>query len=150
MSIQPINSVSVHFTGKEKKTDNGNTYKSSSIAKTTGFVIGAAVAGGLMHSQLKALKTIKGKRNLIAGFHERGKSLNDVKERVIRRDEAGKIIPYEKGQVSDRTKSIVGGFKSTLAVWGAGITAATTIFGNLIDANINTSRAKQADIASTK
>jgi len=145
MSIQPINNAQVSFTAKEHKTENGNPYKKSNTAKAIGFVSGLAVSGGLMYAQLNSLKTMKGKRNLIAGFHEQGKSLRDVMDKVVNRDESGKIIPYEKGTVSDRTKAIVKGFKTTLALWGAGITAATTIMGKLVDSNINSSRQKKAD-----
>ena len=48
MSIQPISSTTVSFSGKEKYTDKGNSYKSSSIAKVIGFSSGVALAGGLM------------------------------------------------------------------------------------------------------
>ena len=78
MSIQPINSVSGAFKGKIKTTDKGNTYETSNIGKGIGLVSGLAIAGALMHSQVSALKTISGKKNLIEGFHVRGKSLNDV------------------------------------------------------------------------
>ena len=49
MSIQPINSVSVAFTGKIKTTDKGNTYETSNVGKGIGFVSGLAIAGALRH-----------------------------------------------------------------------------------------------------
>lgn len=146
MSIQPINSASVVFTGKDKQTEKGNTYQTSNIARNTGIAAGVISSGILMYTQVKSLKTIQGKRNLISGFHDRGKSLNDVMKRTVKRDNNGKIIPLEPGQVNDRTKAVVKSFKTTLAVWGAGITAATGLFGKLIDTNINASRAEKADL----
>ena len=142
MSIQPI-CAAVGFTARDYKTDKSDSSKKTKIARNTGFVAGLAASGLLMYSQIKSLKTIQGKKNLIAGFHERGKSLNDVMARTVSRDEAGKIIPLAKGAVTDRTKAIVRGFKSTLVLWGAGITAATTAVGSLIDANINAARAER-------
>ena len=83
MSIQPISSTTVSFSGKEKYTDKGNSYKSSSTAK----------------------------------------------------------------EPSERTKKIVSSFKTTVALIGAGITAATTLIGKFIDVDISSKRAKAADIA---
>ena len=145
MSIQPISSTTVSFSGKEKYTDKGNSYKSSSIAKVIGFSSGVALAGGLMYSQMKALKTFKGKRNLIEGYNEAGKSLNDVMKRVVRRYENNVIMPAK--EPSERTKKIVSSFKTTVALIGAGITAATTLIGKFIDVDISSKRAKAADIA---
>ena len=142
MSIQPISSVS--FTGKEKTTENGNSYKTSNIGRNVGIAAGLVASGLLMHNQLSALKTVKGKRNLIAGFHDAGKSLNDIMKKTVSRDKNGKIISLD-GEASARTKKIVSGFRTTLAVWGAGITAAAGLLGKAVDANINISRAKQAD-----
>lgn len=144
MSIQPISSVSGAFTGQIKTTDKGNTYETSNIGKSVGFIGGLAVAGALMHSQVSALKTIAGKKNLIEGFHVRGKSLNDVMPRQVLRTSEGKIVPPENN-VSKRTKAIVGGFKKTLALWGAAATAVTTVLGGIADTSITAVRAKEAD-----
>ena len=149
MSIQPINNVSASFTGKKLTTEKGNSYEKSNTAKFVGFASGLLIAAGLMHSQMGALKTVSGKKNLIEGFHIRGKSLNDIAPRIINRAEDGKIIPPD-GNVSDRTKSIVKGFRKTLALWGAGITAITTALGAVADASITTVKAKEADEKAVK
>lgn len=146
MSIAAINPV--NFSG-EKKTSKGNTYNKTSAGTAIGIASGVALAGGLMHSQLRALKTIRGKRNLLSGYHERKITLNDIQDRVPVRDENGKIKPYAKG-VSPRTKKVVGEFKKTLALWGAGIVAITTGLGKLADANINATKAKRADERAVK
>lgn len=144
MSIQPVNNISASFTGKTAKTENGNAYEKTNTAKLIGLGTGLVIAGGLMHSQLSALKTVTGKKNLIEGFHLRGKSLNDIAPRVISRTEDGKIIPPENN-VSKRTHNIIKGFKKTLALWGTGITALTTGIGAVADTSINTVKAKEAD-----
>lgn len=144
MSIQPINSVSGAFTGKIKTTEKGNVYETSNIGKSVGFISGLAIAGALMHSQVSALKTIGGKKNLIEGFHIRGKNLNDIMPRKIVRNDEGKIIPPDKNG-SARTKSIIKGFKNTLALWGAVTTAVTTTLGGIADTSITSVRAKEAD-----
>ena len=150
MSVQPINSVSSNtFTGKIKTTDKGNPYETSNNGKAFGLGAGILVAAGLMHSQMTALKTISGKKNLIEGFHLRGLHLNDISPRVITRNQNGKIIPPENN-VSERTKNIVSGFKKTLALWGAGITAVTTTLGALADNSISTVKAKEADEKASK
>lgn len=149
MSIQPIGSSTTTFTGKTLTTDKGNTYEKSNTAKLGGFAAGVLIAAGLMHSQMSALKTISGKKNLIEGFHIRGKSLNDIAPRIISRGENGKIIPPENN-VSVRTKAIVKGFKKTLALWGAGITAITTALGAVADSSITTVNAKEADEKAAK
>lgn len=145
MSIQPVSSANVCFLGKEKTTEKGNTYKSSSVAKIIGFSSGVVLAGGLMYSQVKFLKTFTGKRNLIEGYHEAGKALNDVMKRVVKRDEHNVIVPAT--EPSERTKKIVSNFKTTVGLIGAGITAGTTLIGKFIDVDINSKRAKSADIA---
>ena len=43
MSIQPISSTTVSLSGKEKYTDKGNSYKSSSIAKDSDFAYSYAI-----------------------------------------------------------------------------------------------------------
>ena len=150
MSIQPIDSISSNsFTGKLKRTEKGNSYENSNVGKTVGLGAGLLVAAGLMHSQISALKTIAGKKNLIEGFHLRGKSLNDISKRVINRAEDGKIIP-PVNNVSERSKSIVNGFKKTLAIWGAGITAVTTALGALADNSVTIVNAKEADDKAAK
>lgn len=143
MRIQPIN-AQVGFNGQVMQTANGNTYEKSNAGKTTGLVAGIALASGLMHSQVRSLKTISGKKNLIEGFHINGKTLNDIADRKITRDAEGKIIPPIDG-VSERTKKIVKDFKKSLAVWGAGITALTTGIGAVADSSITSVRAKEAD-----
>ena len=143
MSIQPI-SANLSFKGQIKQTPDGNAYEKSNIGKTAGFVAGLALAGGLMHSQVSALKTISGKKNLIEGFHINGKTLNDIADRKITRNADGKIVPPTDG-VSDRTKAIVKDFKKSLAVWGAAITAITTAIGAVADSSITSVRAREAD-----
>lgn len=149
MSIQPINSISGTFTGKTKTTDKGNVYETSNIGKTTGLISGLVLAGALMHSQMSALKTINGKKNLIEGFHIRGKKLNDIMPRKIVRNEEGKIVPPDKNG-SARTKSIIKGFKNTLALWGAVTTAVATTLGGIADTSITSVRAKEADAKAAK
>lgn len=144
MSIRPITST-INFKGKERVTEKGNTYQASNLGRNLGVATGVVAGSVLMYTQLQSLKTVQGKRNLIAGFKERGKSLNDVVEKVLERDKTGKIIPLDPGTASSRSKAIVKGFAANLAVWGAGITAVTTLFGKLIDTNINSNRAKLAD-----
>ena len=136
-SIKPVN-----FNG-QKQTDKGNTYNSTSLGTTIGLATGIVLAGGLMHSQLKALKHFRGKRNLIAGYHDRGLALSDVKEHIIKRDNERKIIPCEGA--SDRTKKIVREFKMNLALWGALIIGICTGVGRLIDSGINETKSKRAD-----
>lgn len=149
MLVQPVYSTSVDYTGKVMKTDKGNSYEKSNVGKATGLVAGLALAGGLMHSQIKSLKTISGKKNLIGSFHINGKSLNDVEPRVIIHNSEGRIVPPEGG-VSQRTKKIVKEFKQTLAYWGAGITAITTGLGAIADTSITSVRAKEADLPQRK
>ena len=150
MRVQSVNGTANCFSAKEQKTEQGNTYKKSNIARNTGFVFGLAAAGGFVYSQARALKTIQGKRNLIEGLHESGKNLNNVAERKVRRDEAGRIVPHKKGETSAGTKTVMRGFETALAAWGAGITAASTFIGSLVDANINNSRAEEADANAEK
>ena len=82
---------------------------------------------------------------MIEGYNEAGKSLNDVMKRVVKRDENNVIMPAK--EPSERTKKIVSSFKTTVALIGAGITAATTLIGKFIDVDISSKRAKAADIA---
>ena len=149
MSVQPVSNISTTFTGKTVTTKNGNSYEKTNAAKAIGLGTGLVIAGGLMHSQLSALKTITGKKNLIEGFHLRGKSLNDIAPRVISRGDDGKImLPVDK--VSKRSKDIVKGFKKTLLLWGTCITALTTGIGAVADTSINSVRAKEADELAAK
>ncbi len=142
MSIQPINNVS--FSARERTTDKGNTYKTSVAGTIIGLTAGVALAGSLIHSQISSLKKFSGKRNLISGYHDRNIALNDIMKKEVKRDNYGKIIPPKDG-VSNRTKKIVNGFKTTLAIWGTGITVLTTAIGRLVDNNITSVREKRAD-----
>lgn len=146
MTIQAIGPI--QFRG-QKKTDKGNDYQATKAGTAIGAATGAVIAAGLMYGQLHSLKSIRGRRNLIAGFHDRGISLNNIMKKVPTRDKEGKILAPEKG-VTARTKKIVGGFKKTLALWGAGILAATTGAGKAVDTHINKTNAKRADEGAKK
>ena len=146
MTIQAISPVI--FNG-QKKTEKGNTYNSTSLGTVIGVTSGVALAASLMHFQTRALKSIRGKRNLISGYHDRGLSLNDAYERVIKRDESGKIIPPKNGK-TDRTRKIIKEFRTNLALWGAAIIALTTGTGRVIDSSINETKAKRADAKISK
>lgn len=146
MTIQAISSVK--FSGV-KKTEKGNEYKSTKAATTAGAAAGLALATGLMLHQTRALKTIKGKRNLLEGLHEKGISLEDFMVKKPIRDKDGKIVPPEKG-VSARSKKVVGEFKKTVALWGAGIMAAATGIGKAVDSHFNSENAKAADAKAAK
>lgn len=136
MHIQPISAL--NFTSKTN-TSNNNDSEKSTVATITGLATGLALSGLLYNGQMRSLKTISGKRNLILGYHEHNKTLNQVKKRIVNRDKSGKIIPPKDG-ITDRTKSIVKDFRNNLLLWGAGITAITTIAGRLIDSSLNDKR----------
>ena len=143
MNIHSVSSTTV-FSSRERHTAKGNLYQTSDSGKYVGLGAGAVIGGGLVLSQMRALNTISGKKNLIEGFHVRGKSLNDIYPRKIVRGLDGKIVPLN-GQASDRSKKIVGKFKKTLMFWGAVIVALSTALGVAADKNFNVVRAKEAD-----
>jgi hypothetical protein len=139
MNVNKITVANVSFTKDRQKCESTSEQTKSHVARNIGVATGIALSAGLVYTQLKSLKTVTGKRYLVAGFNENGKSLNDVIPRVVKRGENGKILPLNN-QPSDRSKEIVKGLKMTLAVWSAGITALSTAIGGLIDSNINASR----------
>ena len=144
MNIQPVNQISLITFGKEKRTDKGNTYNTTNSGKLYGFLGGVAIGSILLATQMRSLKTFSGKRELLEGYHMRGKKLNDIMPFKITRNTEGKIIPPEGG-VSERTKKVVKTFKNSLIRFGVGITAITTLVGGVSDKNTNLERMINAD-----
>lgn len=137
MSIKPISTINYSDArGNDKKSCT------SHVGKCIGLASGLALSGSLVRSQMKVLKTIRGKKELIDSFHYEGKSLNDFMPKVVNRDSTGKIIPY-KDTVSDRTKAIVDSYKNELYCWGGIITAITTGMGYLADKSITAVNKKE-------
>ena len=132
MFIQPIKTTT--FKSSDKKVEAKTEPSSKGVY--TGALVGAALAGALYISQMRSLKTISGKRNLILGYQDNHLSLNSVKQKVVKRDENGKII-FPKDGINDRTKAIVKEFKTSLALWGAGIVALSAGIGKIFDSSAN-------------
>ena len=140
MNIKSINALSFGSFSQSEIKDNKS--EKTNIGKCSGFVVGALLSGGLAKSQMDALKTIEGKRNIIDGYHMSKKTLNDIMPKTVTRDTKGKIVP-PVGGVSERTKLVVKSFKKTLAIWGIAITAIATGLGSLADNSINTVKEKE-------
>ena len=141
MRINAVNQLPhINYTGDKNKKDDKCK---SNVGKVAGFVIGASLGTALITTQIKLLKTPKGKRNIIEGLNAKDRCLNDIEKRIPKLDAEGKIIKPE-GNVSERTRKVVADFRNSLFVWGTTITAITTFIGALADRSISEVKRKEA------
>ncbi len=142
MSIQKISNC---YYCKRNNHCIDDDYKTSHIGKISGFLIGSAIGTKLVTSQMKALKTIDGKKNLLEKFYLDLNNSEDAPKRKIIRNADGKIIK-PAGGINERSKIIVNSHRKYYTKWGAVITLLTTGLGILTDRSISAVNKKEHDL----